>query len=92
VVGGSIYYGIRPSEDDGTSYVEGVKISHSMRDRVRLSIDKLVVQCISPTVAPGTVVTHIHYVLNSQTGETIPDLRVIGKFISCTYPYFFSGF
>jgi hypothetical protein len=80
VNGGSIYYGIRPSEDDGVSYVEGIKMDHSMRDRLRLSIDKLVVQCISPTVAPGTVVTHLHCVLN-QAGEAIPDLRVIGMFL-----------
>ena len=80
VAGGSIYYGIRPTDDCCRSHVEGVGLSQSMRDRVRLAIDRLVVQCISPTVAPGTIVTHIHHVLKPQTREPIPDLRVIGKF------------
>jgi len=74
--GGSIYYGIEPCESG--SYVRGVKLPHTMRDRLRLSIDKLVVQCIILTVAPGTVMTKMHNVLDPLTGEIIPDLRVIG--------------
>jgi len=65
--------------DRSGSIVRGVRLSHSVRDRLRVSIDKLAIQYISPAVPPMIITTNLHTVLEPKTKQVSADLRVVGK-------------
>ena len=72
--------------------MKGVKLSQSVRDRLRVAVDKMVIQKINPAVAPGIIITNMHSVLELKTKEPIADLRVVGKcLLTSEFSYFFNG-